>query len=91
MLVAEMAPGLTSGFISAAPVPTTVRTASTAMIELNLAPVASTPIAFDRVEALFLDDLRHREDLRDRLNRNLGLDVAGRVDLAVHCHQCDAE
>ena len=46
MLVAEMAPGFTSGFISGAPVPTTVRTASTAMIELNRAPVASTPIRF---------------------------------------------
>jgi hypothetical protein len=46
MLVAEMAPGLTNGFISGAPEPTTVRTASTAMIELNRAPVASTPICF---------------------------------------------
>ena len=46
MLVAEIAPGLTSGFISGAPVPTTVRTPSTAMIELNRAPVASTPIRF---------------------------------------------
>ena len=46
MLVVEMAPGLTSGFISGAPVPTTVRTASTAIIELNRAPVASTPIVF---------------------------------------------
>ncbi len=46
MLVAEIAPGLTSGFISGAPDPTTVRTASTAMIELNRAPVASTPICF---------------------------------------------
>ena len=44
MLVAEIAPGLTSGFISGAPVPTTVRTPSMAMIELNRAPVASTPI-----------------------------------------------
>ena len=46
MLVAEIAPGLTSGFISGAPVPTTVRTPSTAMIELKRAPVASTPIRF---------------------------------------------
>ena len=44
MLVAEIAPGLTSGFISGAPVPTTVLTPSTAMIELNRAPVASTPM-----------------------------------------------
>ena len=44
MLVAEIAPGLTSGFISGAPVPTTVRTPSMAMMELNRAPVASTPI-----------------------------------------------
>jgi hypothetical protein len=47
MPVAEMAPGLTSGFISGAPVPTTVRTPSTAMIELNRAPVASTPIVLE--------------------------------------------
>jgi hypothetical protein len=33
MLVVEIAPAFTSGFISGAPVPTTVRTASTAMIE----------------------------------------------------------
>ena len=46
MLVVEIAPGFTSGFISGAPVPTTVRTASTAMIELNRMPVASTPIRF---------------------------------------------
>ena len=46
MLVVEMAPGLTSGFISGAPVPDTVLTASTAMIELNRAPVASTPTRF---------------------------------------------
>ncbi len=46
MLVAEMAPGFTSGFISGAPVPLTVFTASTAMIELKRAPVASTPICF---------------------------------------------
>ena len=46
MLVAEIAPGFTRGFISGAPVPTTVRTASTAMIELKRAPVASTPICF---------------------------------------------
>ena len=46
MLVAEIAPGFTSGFISGDPVPTTVLTASTAMIELKRAPVASTPIRF---------------------------------------------
>ena len=46
MLVAEIAPGLTSGFISGAPVPATIFTPSTAMIELNRAPVASTPIRF---------------------------------------------
>ena len=46
MLVAEMAPGLTSGFISGAPVPETTLTASTAMIELKRAPVASTPMRF---------------------------------------------
>ena len=46
MLVAEIAPGLTSGFISGAPVPTTVLTPSMAMIELKRAPVASTPMRF---------------------------------------------
>ena len=46
MLVAEIAPGFTRGFISGAPVPATTRTASTATIELNRAPVASTPIRF---------------------------------------------
>ena len=46
MLVDEMAPGLTSGFISGAPAPMTVFTASTAMIELKRAPVASTPMRF---------------------------------------------
>ncbi len=46
MLVADIAPAFTSGFISGAPVPTTVLTASTAMIELNRAPVASTPMRF---------------------------------------------
>ena len=45
-LVAEMAPGLTSGFISGAPAPTTVFTPSIAMIELKRMPVASTPIVF---------------------------------------------
>ena len=46
MLVDEIAPGFTSAFISGAPVPTTERTPSIAMMELNLAPVASTPIRF---------------------------------------------
>ena len=45
----------------------------------------------DRVEPLFLDDLRHREDFRDRLDRDLGLDVAGGVDLAVGGDDRDAE
>ena len=46
MLVVEIAPGLTSGFISGAPAPDTWRTPSTAMIELKRAPVASTPMRF---------------------------------------------
>ena len=92
MLVAEIAPGLTSGFISGAPVPTTVLTPSTAMIELNRAPVASTPIRFSTdVEPLLLNHLRHREDLRDRLDRDLRLHVAGGVDLAVGGDEGDAE
>jgi len=44
------------------------------MIELNRTPVASTPMRFSTDSSpLFLDDLRHREDLGDRLNRDLGL------------------
>ena len=46
MLVAEIAPGFTSAFISGAPVPATTLTPSTAMIELKRAPVASTPMRF---------------------------------------------
>ena len=46
MLVAEIAPGFTSGFISGAPAPDIARTPSTAMMELKRAPVASTPIRF---------------------------------------------
>ena len=62
------------------------------MIELNRAPVASTPICFSMdVEPLLLDDLRHREDFRDRLDRYLGLDVASGVDLAVGGDDGDAE
>ena len=92
MLVAEIAPGFTSGFISGAPVPTTVRTPSIAMIELNRAPVASTPMRFAiGIQPLLLDDLRHREDLRDRLDRDLGLHVARGEDLAVGGHERDAE
>ena len=92
MLVVEIAPGLTSGFISGAPVPTTVLTPSMAMIELNRAPVASTPmLLLDRLEPLLLDHLRHGEDLGDRLDRDLGLDVAGGVDLAVGRDERDAE
>ena len=92
MLVAEIAPGFTSGFISGAPVPTTVLTPSMAMIELKRAPVASTPMRFSiDSSALLLDHLGHREDLRDRLDRHLGLDVAGGVDLAVGGDERDAE
>ena len=47
MLVAEIAPGLTSGFISGAPAPDDrLGRLRSAMIELNRAPVASTPIRF---------------------------------------------
>ena len=92
MLVADIAPGFTSGFISGAPDPTTVLTPSTAMIELNRAPVASTPICFSTdVEPLLLDDLGHREDLGDRLDRDLGLHVAGGEDLAVGGDHGNAE
>jgi len=61
------------------------------MIELKRAPVASTPMFFDRAQALFLDHLRHREDLGDRLNRDLGLDVAGGKHLTVHRDQRNPE
>ena len=92
MLVAEIAPGLTSGFISGAPVPTTVLHAFDRddRVEARAGRVDADPL-LDRLEALLLDDLRHREDLRDRLDRDLGLDVAGGVDLAVGGHQRDAE
>ena len=62
-----------------------------AMIELNTAPVASTPMFLDGVQPLLLDHLRHREDFRDRLDRHLGLDVASREDPAVYGDQDDAE
>ena len=92
MLVAEMAPGLTSGFISGAPVPTTVRTAFDGddRVEARAGRV-DADLLLDRLEPLLLDDLRHREDLRDRLDRDLGLHVAGGVDLAVGGHHGDAE
>jgi hypothetical protein len=40
---------------------------------------------------LLLDDLRHREDLRDRLDRDFGLHVTGGVDLAIGGDHRDAE
>ena len=87
-----MAPGFTSGFISGAPVPTTVRTALDGddRVEARAGRVHADPL-LDRVQPLFLDDLRHREHFRDRLDRDLGLDVAGGVDLAVDRHDGDAE
>ena len=45
----------------------------------------------DRARALLLDDLGHREDLGDGLDRHLALHVAGGVDLAVGGDQGDAE
>ena len=59
-------------------------------VEAGAGRVDADPL-LDRLEPLLLDDLRHREDLRDRLDRDLGLDVAGGVDLAVGRHQRDAE
>ena len=59
-------------------------------VEARAGRVDADPL-LDRLEPLLLDDLRHREDLRDRLDRDLGLDVAGGVDLAVGRHQRDAE
>ena len=72
--------------------PTTVRDAFDGddRVEPGAGRVDADPL-LDRVEALLLDHLRHREDLGDRLNRDLGLDVAGGVDLAVDGHQRDAE
>src|SRR4029453_3564486 len=84
MLVGEIAPGLTRGFISGAPLPTTVRTPSTAMIELKRAPVASTPMRFSTASSpLLLDHLSHREDLGDRLDRDLRHYVTGGEDTTV--------
>jgi hypothetical protein len=48
-----------------------------------------TDSLFDRLEALLLYDLRHREHLGDRLDRHFGSDVACRMDLAGH--ERDAE
>jgi hypothetical protein len=51
---------------------------------LNFIPVASAPI-------VLLHHERHREDLRDRLDRDLGGHVAGGVRLAVGGDERDAE
>ena len=54
-------------------------------------PVASTPMVLRMcVGPCLLHHLRHGEDLGDRLDRYLRLDVAGGVDLAVLGHQGDA-
>ena len=92
MLVAVIAPGLTSGFISGAPVPTTFlhRLDRDDRVEARAGGVDADPL-FDRLEPLFLDDLGHREHLGDRLDRDFGLEVAGGVDLAVGGDQRDAE
>ena len=59
MLVAEIAPGFTSGFISGAPVPTTVLDAFDGddRVEARAGRVDADPL-LDRVESLLLDDLR---------------------------------
>ena len=59
-------------------------------VEARAGGVDTDPLR-DRLESLLLDDLRHREHLRDRLDRDFGLDVAGGVDLAVSGDQRDAE
>ena len=46
---------------------------------------------FDGFRSLLLDHLSHREDLRDRLDRDCGLHVTGGVDLAVGGDQGDSE
>ena len=85
-----MAPGLTSEFISGPP--SAFCESSIATIELKRMPVASTPIVLAIASGPDSSmTLRHREDLGDRLDRDLGLDVAGGVDLAVRGDEGDAE
>ena len=92
MLVAEIAPGFTSGFISGAPVPDDRPDAFNRDDRVEPRAGGIDADAFlDRAGALLLDDLGHREDLGDRLDRHLGLHVAGGVDLAVRRDQGDAE
>ena len=86
MLVVAMAPGFTNAFISCP------LYCSTATIELNTWPVASTPIVFSicaspascstsaRVKTLEIDWIENR-----------AVDVADGVDVAVHGDQRDAE
>ena len=91
MLVAVMAPGFTSAFISGAPCR---RRCDPFDRDDRVEPRARRIDAdsfLDRLGTLLLDDLRHREDLGDRLDRDLGLDVAGRIDFAVDGDQRDAE
>ena len=57
----------------------------------HLAGGVHAHVVGDRLDARLLHHQRHREDLRDRLDRHLGLDVAHRVDLAVDRDQRDAE
>ena len=78
MLVAVMAPGFTSGFISAP------LYCSMATMELNAWPVASTPIVLlDRVWPALIHYHRKREDFRDGLDRDFRLHIACGVDAAV--------
>ncbi len=82
MLVVAIAPGFTSEFISGPP--RTFWDSSMETIELNRIPVASTPMVFAIASGpCSSSDLRQREDLGDRLDRDLGLHVAHGVDLAV--------
>jgi hypothetical protein len=59
-------------------------------IEARAGCVDADPL-LDRVQSLLLNDLRHREHFRDRLDRHFSLHVAGGDDLAVNGHQCDTE
>jgi hypothetical protein len=92
MLVVEIAPGLTRGFISGFPRAFDHLHAFDRDdgVEARARGIHADPVR-NGIQALLLHHLRHREDLGDRLNRYFGLDVAGGVDLAVRRHERDAE
>ena len=89
MLVAAMAPGLTSG-VHLGPAERLLRELDRDdRVEAHAGRVDADRVR-DRVGARLLHDLGHREDLGDRLDRDRGLHVARGVDLAVRGHEGDA-